>query len=144
MGIMDRLRGGSKSGNGGEPEAEPAGNGRPEGVPLGVNATEAVLTITDAAKEKIHAVLETQSPAVTTIRIGSPYRGKYAMNLEPEGKPDRDDTVLPFDGFEVYVDSQSLPLSRGRPSITSKRTAGAASSSRTRTTSRRRSARRSR
>ena len=84
-----------------------------EGVSMGFNDDQAVLTITDGAKEKIKAVLESQAPAPATIRVSSPRRGKYAMNLEPDGQPAVDDTVLDYEGFRVFVDPQSLPFVRG-------------------------------
>jgi Fe/S biogenesis protein NfuA len=84
-----------------------------EGVPQGYNEAEPVLRIGDLAKEKVLAVMSSQDPPVRTLRISVPYRGKYAMNLEPEGKPGIDDTVLPYAGFEVYVDPHSLTFLQG-------------------------------
>jgi Fe/S biogenesis protein NfuA len=108
MGLMDKLTGGrdASSGNGGEPELR-------EGIPLGENREGPILTITDLAKERIAAVLSAQEPAIRTLRVTSPVRGKYSMNLEPEGKPGQDDTLLPYGTFEVYVDPQSLPNLEG-------------------------------
>jgi len=73
----------------------------------------AVLTISDEAKEKIRSVLDSQQASVRTIRVSVPTRGKYSMSLETEGQPRSDDAVLPYDGFEVYIDAQSLPLVEG-------------------------------
>lgn len=67
-----------------------------------------LLEITDAAKEKIRAVLEGQEPVVRTIRVSAPLPGKYSMSLEPDETPTVDDTVLEYDGFQVFVDSRSL------------------------------------
>lgn len=75
--------------------------------------TPQLLTITDAAKNKIASVLGGQDPPVHALRVSSPFRGKYSMNLEPEGKPDLDDTVLHFDGFDVYIDAASVSLVEG-------------------------------
>ena len=109
MGIMKRLFGKDQR------EAAEAGPGRPvrEGIPVGFNQEKPVLTITDNAKEKIRAVLGTQDPPADTIRVAAIARGKYSMSLEPEGKPAVDDTVLPYEGFQVFVDSQSVPLVEG-------------------------------
>ncbi len=74
---------------------------------------QTLLTVTDAAKNKIASVLATQDPPVHALRISSPFRGKYSMNLEPEGKPDLDDTVLHFEGFDVYIDPASVSLVEG-------------------------------
>jgi Fe/S biogenesis protein NfuA len=80
---------------------------------MGLNIDEPVLTIADGAKEKIVAVLSSQEPPVTAIRVSAPARGRYAMNLEPDGQPDLDDTVLGYEGFQVFVDSLSLPWVQG-------------------------------
>jgi len=114
MGIMDRLRNkatgdGAEAANGAE-----EGNGAiREGIAVGLNDEEPVLTVSDLAKERIAGVIESQDPVVRSLRISVPTRGKYAMNLEPEGKPQLDDTVLPYEGFEVYVDPHSLNYLRG-------------------------------
>jgi Fe/S biogenesis protein NfuA len=84
-----------------------------DGIPAGLRQDAPVLVITDTAKEKIHQVLSSQEPPLTTIRVTSPYRGRYAMNLEPEGKPELDDTVLPYSSFQVLVDSDSMRLVEG-------------------------------
>jgi Fe/S biogenesis protein NfuA len=107
MGIMDRLRGKKD----GEPQSAPFAHG--EGTPAGFTQESPVLVVTEGAKEQIRAVLESQDPPVTTIRVSAPARGRYAMNLEPEGKPDLEDTVLDYDGFQVFIDSQSLPMVEG-------------------------------
>lgn len=80
-----------------------------EGVPVGQNGENAVLSISEAAREKIRAVLGSQEPPVSSIRVSAAGPGRYSMSLAPEGKPGLDDSVLPYEGFEVYVDSQSLP-----------------------------------
>ena len=105
MGIIERLLGKSKP--------EPPPSARPEGVPLGLRLEKPVLTITDDAKQKVRSILEGQGEAVRTIRVSAPAPGKYAMNLEPEGKPHQDDSVLPYEGFEVFVDPNSLKWVEG-------------------------------
>lgn len=109
MKIMDKLlRGGKSGGASSRTPQSPR-----EGVPRGMNQENAVLTITDEAKEKIRSVLDSQQAPVRTIRVSSQARGKYSMSLETEGQPRQDDAVLPYDGFEVYIDSQSLPMVEG-------------------------------
>lgn len=66
-----------------------------------------VLEITEGAKEKIVSVLNSQEVASRSIRVSAPFRGKYAMSLEPDGQPQADDTVLDYGDFQVFVDSQS-------------------------------------
>ncbi|MCC2670557.1 MAG: uncharacterized protein K0Q72_3028 [Armatimonadetes bacterium] len=71
------------------------------------------LEITEKAQEKIRSVLQSQEPAVETIRVMAPFRGKYSMALEPDGKPAANDTVLDFTGFKVLVDNGSQPFLDG-------------------------------
>jgi Fe/S biogenesis protein NfuA len=80
---------------------------------MSVETETQVLQVSDTAREKIKAVLDSQEPPATAIRVTSPFRGKYAMNLEPEGKPNPEDTVLDFGAFQVFVDSESLPFVDG-------------------------------
>jgi Fe/S biogenesis protein NfuA len=108
MRIMDKLfRAGKRSG-------APSGDvALREGVPIGMIQENAVLTVTEEAKEKIRSVLDSQQAAVRTIRVSAAGPGKYSMSLETEGQPRQADVVLPYDGFEVYIDPQSLPLVEG-------------------------------
>jgi Fe/S biogenesis protein NfuA len=112
MGIISRLFGGEKKGDG--REAEPGPDAAPrEGVPMGLNQEQPVLTITDTAKEKILGVMAAQEPPIHRLRITAPFRGQYSMNLEFEDNPQLDDTVLTYNGMQVFIDSQSLPNVEG-------------------------------
>jgi Fe/S biogenesis protein NfuA len=121
MGIMDRLFGGKKQNDGAPAAARPDQTAAPErdapkpreGLPVGMNQEEPILDIKETAREKIRAALATQEPQVATIRVSAPAPGRYSMNLEPEGKPAVDDTVLEYDGFQVFVDPYSLPYVQG-------------------------------
>jgi Fe/S biogenesis protein NfuA len=74
---------------------------------------ETVLRVSEGAQEKIRSVLEGQGAEANTIRVSSPRRGKYAMNLEPSGQPQPEDTVLDYEGFRVFIDPASFPLVHG-------------------------------
>jgi Fe/S biogenesis protein NfuA len=84
-----------------------------EGIPAGFNGDAPVLAITEEAKAKIRAVLDSQNAPSRCIRVSAPARGRFAMNLEPDGRPGLEDVVLPYDGFEIFVDPQSYPLVEG-------------------------------
>jgi Fe/S biogenesis protein NfuA len=115
MGIMDRLFGGKKDDRGAPAASRPEQQAArvKEGIPVGMNGETPVLTISDRAKEKVRSVLESQEPAATTIRVSAPAPGRYAMNLEPDGSPAVDDTVLEYEGFQVFVDPHSLTFVEG-------------------------------
>jgi len=76
-----------------------------------------MLTLTDKAIEKVKEVLESQAEAESAggIRISVAGGGcsgfQYAMGLENEAS--EGDEVVSVDGFEVYVDEQSLPFLKG-------------------------------
>lgn len=72
-----------------------------------------MLDISDVAREKILSVLASQEPAVDTLRISSRAPGKFSMSLEPQSAPLPEDTVLPYEGFTVLVDPQSVPYVEG-------------------------------
>jgi Fe/S biogenesis protein NfuA len=113
MGIIGRLFGAGKKQDGSAAAVDPEKFKPREGIPMGFNDDQPVLTITELGQEKIRNVLEAQDPPVEAIRVSSPFRGKYAMNIEPDPNPARDDTVLPFGGFQVLIDAESLPLVQG-------------------------------
>jgi Fe/S biogenesis protein NfuA len=72
-----------------------------------------MLTITEDAKAKIRAALETQDPPADALRVSASGGGRYAMNLEPDGKPAVDDVVLPYEGFRIFVDPTSVSRVEG-------------------------------
>jgi Fe/S biogenesis protein NfuA len=116
MGIVDRLLGGKRPRPEGPTLVAPSVPAPPafqEGVPLGLKQEKPVLNVTDEAKLKIRSILESQEPPSRTIRVSSTPGGKFSMNLEPDGKPQLEDSVLPYEGFEVFVDGSSLPQVEG-------------------------------
>ena len=110
MGLLDRLFNKGREGS----EEPPGGADCPEreGVPLGLNG-EPLLKITEPAREKINAIVASQNPPVSTIRVSAQAHGKYSMALEHSGKPGLDDTVLPYHGFRILIDPLSLPHLEG-------------------------------
>ncbi len=104
MGLLNRLLGREKPGPSG---AEPDSVSR-EGIPIGMLGDTPILVITEEARSQINAILGSQQPAATCLRITAQTRGKYAMNLERGDRPGLDDTVLPYRGFSIFVDPQSL------------------------------------
>jgi Fe/S biogenesis protein NfuA len=76
-------------------------NVQPEGEP------KISLEVLPAATEKLLSVMASQEPPVDAVRVIAQGRGKYSMNLEPDGEPDIYDKVLLYDGFRVFVDPQS-------------------------------------
>ncbi len=70
-----------------------------------------MLTITDLAQSKILELIGKSPNPVKGLRIGatsvSPLKVDYRMAFIAEGQEGDDDTVIPYDGFDVYVDPDS-------------------------------------
>ena len=70
-----------------------------------------MLTITDLARSKIVELIGKSPNPVKGLRIGaasvSPLKVDYRMAFIGEGQESGDDQVIPFDGFDVYVDPDS-------------------------------------
>ena len=70
-----------------------------------------MLTITDLARKKIVDLIDKSPNPVKGLRIGatsvSPLKVDYRMAFIGEGQEHGDDAVIPFDGFDVYVESAS-------------------------------------
>lgn len=70
-----------------------------------------MLTITDLAQQKIVELIGKSPNPVLGLRVGasavSPLKVNYRMAFIGQGQESDDDTVVPFDGFVVYVDPDS-------------------------------------
>lgn len=76
---------------------------------------ESLLTVTEAAQEKIHAVIEAEEVEVEGLRIS--IQGKtatafqYSLGLATEAETD--DIVVECESFNVLVDAESAPDLKG-------------------------------
>ena len=76
---------------------------------------ESLLTVTEAAQEKIHAVIEAEEVEVEGLRIS--IQGKtatafqYSLGLATESETD--DIVVECESFNVLVDAESAPDLKG-------------------------------
>ncbi|MDA0335156.1 MAG: NifU family protein [bacterium] len=70
-----------------------------------------MLTITEGAREKIVALIDKSPNSVKGLRISatsvSPLKVDYRMAFIAEGQENDVDQILPFDGFDVFVDPDS-------------------------------------
>ena len=71
-----------------------------------------MLTITEIALKKINELIEQSESSVKGLRIGaqavSPLKVDFKMAFIAEDQETPEDTVVKYDGFEVYVDPESL------------------------------------
>ena len=71
-----------------------------------------MVEITEKAKEKIIELINKSETPVKGLRIGaksvSPLKVEFKLAFIGEDQQKADDTVIPFDGFEVLVDPESV------------------------------------
>ena len=72
-----------------------------------------MVEITEKAKQKIVELIGKSETPVKGLRIGaesvSPLKVDFKLAFIGEDQKTADDTVIPFDGFDVFVDSDSAP-----------------------------------
>lgn len=76
-----------------------------------------MITFTDAARDRVLAVMETQGKTEHGIRVRVAGRGssgyRHELSFVDPGAKREDDTVVEVEGFKAYVDSESVPLVQG-------------------------------
>ena len=72
-----------------------------------------MVTITEAAREKIVELIDASETKVKGLRLGakavSPLKTDFKMAFMAHDQDTGDDTVIEFDGFNVYIDAASQP-----------------------------------
>jgi Fe/S biogenesis protein NfuA len=72
-----------------------------------------MVTITEAAKEKIIELIDSSETKVKGLRLGaeavSPLKVDFKMAFLADDQDTSDDAVIEFEGFNVYIDADSLP-----------------------------------
>ena len=72
-----------------------------------------MVEITEKAREKIIGLIGKSETPVKGLRIGaksvSPLKVDFSLAFVGEDQQNDDDTVIPFDGFDVLVDPASAP-----------------------------------
>ena len=76
-----------------------------------------ILTLTDAAREKITGIQESQNRLDTAVRVTVTEEGvaawKYDLRLVNQDEKSEDDEVIDAAGILVYVDNASVPRLKG-------------------------------
>ena len=72
-----------------------------------------MVEITDQARLKIVELMEKSETGVLGLRLGaesvSPLKINFSLAFITDGQEKPDDTVIPFEGFDLYVDPDSAP-----------------------------------
>jgi len=77
-----------------------------------------MITITDSAKTKLVSILEDEARQGHGLRVTatlgmSPFAVDYGLSFVEPGAESAEDKVLEFEGFKVFIDSESAPLLDG-------------------------------
>lgn len=71
-----------------------------------------MITVTDDAREEIIKLMEKQEQPVLGVRIKaeaiSPLQANYRLRFVTDEQIDDDDNVIEFEGFNIYVDQDSM------------------------------------
>ena len=72
-----------------------------------------MVTVTDVAKKEVVRLMEDQEAKVDGVRVKaeatSPLQANYRLSFIAEGQKTPEDEVIPFEGFNIYIDSESAP-----------------------------------
>jgi Fe/S biogenesis protein NfuA len=78
--------------------------------------TEPILTVTDAAAEKIRAAKASEDRKDVALRVVATEEGasfRYDLKLVSVDTKDADDSVIQLDGVDLYLDAESAPRLKG-------------------------------
>jgi Fe/S biogenesis protein NfuA len=74
------------------------------------------ITVTEAAKKEVVNLIRNQESAIVGVRVKaeavSPLQANYRLAFVASGQEDEEDDVTPFDGFNVYIDTESAPYAQ--------------------------------
>lgn len=74
------------------------------------------ITVTDVAQTEITRLMHEQDQGIAGVRIAaeatSPLQANYRLAFVAEGQDTDRDTAIPFDGFNIYIDEDSVPYAQ--------------------------------
>ncbi len=75
-----------------------------------------MVNVTEAAQQEIKKLMEEQTPAVKGVRISadaiSPLRANFRLSFVPEDEEIEGGETVPFEGFNVFIDADSVPYAQ--------------------------------
>ena len=75
-----------------------------------------MVNVTEAAQQEIKKLMEEQTPSVKGVRISadaiSPLRANFRLSFVPEDEDTEGGEAVPFEGFNVFVDADSVPYAQ--------------------------------
>lgn len=74
------------------------------------------ITVTDIAQTEITRLIHDQEQVITGVRITaeatSPLQANFRLAFVAEGQDTDRDTTIPYDGFNIYIDENSVPYAQ--------------------------------
>ena len=74
------------------------------------------ITVTETAQTEVVRLIKDQEQTIVGVRImaeaTSPLRANYRLAFVAEGQPAEKDTVIEFEGFNIYIDEASVPFAQ--------------------------------
>ena len=75
-----------------------------------------MVNVTEAAQQEIKKLMGEQTPSVKGVRISadaiSPLRANFRLSFVPENEETEGGEAVPYEGFSVFVDADSVPYAQ--------------------------------
>ena len=74
------------------------------------------ITVTEAAQKEVLTLMENQETTIIGVRVKaeaiSPLQANFRLAFVGEGQEEEGDEIIPYEGFNVYIDRESAPFSQ--------------------------------
>ena len=74
------------------------------------------ITVTEAAQKEVLTLKENQETTIIGVRVKaeaiSPLQANFRLAFVGEGQEEEGDEIIPYEGFNVYIDRESVPFSQ--------------------------------
>ena len=74
------------------------------------------ITVTETAKKEVLTLMENQETSLIGVRVKaeaiSPLQANFRLAFVGEGQEEEGDEIIPYEGFNVYIDKESVPFSQ--------------------------------
>jgi Fe/S biogenesis protein NfuA len=74
------------------------------------------ITVTETARKEVLTLMENQETSIIGVRVKaeaiSPLQANFRLAFVGEGQEEEGDEIIPHEGFNVYIDKESVPFSQ--------------------------------
>jgi Fe/S biogenesis protein NfuA len=74
------------------------------------------ITVTETARKEVLTLMENQETSLIGVRVKaeaiSPLQANFRLAFVGEGQEEEGDEIIPYEGFNVYIDKESVPFSQ--------------------------------